>query len=159
MLPKRFYTGIGRPPGTYLSSLPGEIREELFRYSTRCSYQITLNEERFKTSGMVDLRISGSGIDVPVSFDTYHMARKKQGVNRFIEGVFRILHLGAPATEASPIFYPELEIGYKESLGFFQGKISTRGANIEICTELIEALLRIDQLVKSVVVPKRIKEY
>ena len=154
MLPKRFQASIGRPPGTYLSGLPKELREELFQYSAKCRYNVILDEQNFTGNGVVTLRINGSGIDIYVPLDVVYMARNNQRVDQFIDGIFQSLRLGSPESGDSVI--SSLELGHNESISI-DGKmilIEPYGrfptTSFEICTELVEALLRVHELVQII---------
>ena len=156
MLPKRFHKAVGRPKTSYLSNLPSELREELFKYSTKCDYSIsfrtTKDKEDDEYGRSVYLDLEGRGLYLTLYFDIEFMAEQPKGVDEFIDDVFQGLRLG---TRTGKSFLRLLSINEKTDLDIAKDKIIVyttpyTAISFDICAEFVEALSAIHQMVREI---------
>ena len=71
----------------YISLLPKEIRDELFRYSTSCNYRLKLYEDKLGDCGYVELMILTCDTSIILGFDIGYMRNRNIRVDRFINKI------------------------------------------------------------------------
>ena len=157
MLPRRFHKAIGRPKGTYLSNLPSELRGELFKYSTKCDYRVSL-QKTDNEEDEVHLMIEGNGTHIDLLFDIQFMS-EQSGVDQFIDDIFKNLRV-----ETGESSLRTLRINYNTNLNIERNRILIlinqiyTGVSFDICAEIVEALSTIHQMVRDINVSEEMSE-
>ena len=157
MLSQKLHETLGRPKGTYISTLPSELRKLSYRYVTSCGYQVEIASHAEDPTIDINheaLIIHSQGMTLSLIFDLPLMKKNMEDINVFIRSIHETFDTFLTGVNDVPDVVPltiqrnqtlDVDILHDTHKGLrvfilVYSKNRYTGINIEVCEELLEAM-------------------